>query len=207
MPSLPDVPDTYRLTFIQSFGGQECINVFYYRDVTATTFLPVNVAQGWWDAIKATWRALQPTSSSFLNLRVECEALFGAHPFGIYTIPVGEQQGLRAAATEWMPIFNAYTIKLDVGTRLTRPGSKRIAGLMEGDQSTGQLVAGTLTLLQNLANVLDNNFTPTGGGAAVTPVIVGYPTALQPGSPRVQDVTAAIASNWVGHQDTRDARP
>lgn len=207
MPPLPDVADVYRVVHVQQFVNQEVLNVYYYRDTTAVGIPAASVAQGWWDSVKTTFRALQPTTSGFTSIRIECEALFGTHPFGIYPVPVGEQQGLRAASTDFMPLWNSYLIKLDVATRLTRPGSKRIAGMMEGDQSSGGLIAGTLTLVQNFADRLDITFVPTGSGASVTPVVVGYPTAAQPGTPRVQDIVQATASPYVSHQTSRDTRP
>lgn len=207
MAPLPDVPDVYRVIHVQQFSGEEVLNIYHYRDTGALAFSPASVAQGWWDSVKASFRALQPTSGGFTSIRVDCEFLEAPRPFGSYVIPVGEQQGLRAAPTDFMPVWSAFEISLAVGTRVTRPGNKRIAGMLEGDQSSGIIIAGTVTLVQNFADKLDVVFTPTGGLGTVTPVIVGYPTPLQPGAPRVQDIVQATASGYASHQTSRDGRP
>jgi hypothetical protein len=205
---LPDVPDTYRITLRQSFSGQEILNVFYYRDVAISGFNPVAVAQGFWDHIKATYRPLLAPSANVIAQQVDCEFLSGAHPFGSYPIPVGEQQGTRAGSLTYVTPTLAALITLKVSTRVTRPGSKRIMGVCEEDLNGFTLAAGYVTILQNFANVLDQVVDPTGLPAGtVTPVIVGYPTLLQPGAPRVQDVSDAVASPYVSHQVSRDERP
>lgn len=204
---LPDVPDTFRIVLNSKFQADEVVNVFYYRDVALAAPSPTNVASGFWNHIKAAWRAHMYTASYWLTSSVECERLDGAHPFGVYAIPTAEQQGTRGAgSSDWLPLFVAGAITLQVGTRTTRPGSKRIAGLQEADISGFSLIAGEITLLQALADVFDTTFTPTGAASVVYPVIVGYPTPAQPGAPRVQDVIGAVASPLVSHQVSRDQR-
>ena len=204
---LPDVPDTYRIVLRQSFSGQEVLNVFYYRDVAITGYLPTNVASGFWNKIKASYRATFPPSAAVIATQVDAEFLQDDHPFGSYAIPVGEQQGTRAGSFNFQPPTLAALILLKVATRVTRPGSKRIMDVTEEDTNGSTLATAYVTLLQTFANDLKATFVPTGGGAAITPVIVGYPTINQPGSPRVQDVSDAIASPYISHQVSRDARP
>lgn len=205
---LPDVPDVYRMIVRQSMSGQEVLNVFYARDTAIAGPSPLSVADGFWQHIKTAWRAWMPASASLLTQEIECEALFGAHPFGIFAIPVGEQQGLRAAPTDFYALTVAALITLRVGTRTTRPGSKRLIGLLEGDVGGGSTVmAGTVTILQTLADRFDITFTAVPSGIVMTPVIVGYPTDDQPPPPRVQDITSGVASGFVSHQVSRDQRP
>jgi len=206
--ALPDVPDTYRLILKQTWTGQEIVNVFFYRDTALVAFDPQDLAQAWWDAIKATWRAFVPNTSAVLFQQVDVEQLFDDHAFGTYAVPVGESLGTRAGGgSDLVTPIIAGLIKLNVATRVTRPGSKRISGFLETDL-VGQAVAGgTVTLLQNLANIMDDDITPTGTLGSCSPVIVGYPTSLQPGEPRVQDVVSATASIYASHQVSRDTRP
>lgn len=206
--ALPDVPDTYRVIVRQLFFAQEILNVFHYRDVAITGFLPVNIASGFWNAVKAAWRAWLPNSASLIFDRVDVEALFDDHAFGSYSIPSAERQGTRAAGGSNLSSPNlAGAIKLEVGTRVTRPGSKRIVGLLDADHDYVTITAGPLALLQALADVLDQDVTPTGGGAAVSPVIVGYPSSITSLGLRVQDVTNGVASQFLSHQVSRDPRP
>lgn len=206
--ALPDVPDVYRVKLNMTFNGLPAVNVFYYRDVDIAGFAPLAVAQGFWDKVKAAWRAFLPNTSGFIFVSSECEALFGDHAFGTYPIPSAESLGTRATGgTEALPPTLAAVIKLNVATRTTRPGSKRISGLLEVDVNYNTIVGSTFTLLQTLGGVFDDNFIPTGAVANIHPVIVGYPTMLQPGDPRVQDVTGNTVSPYVGHQVSRDPRP
>lgn len=204
---LPDVPDTYRTTIFMTATGQQIVNVFHHRDAEATPVDPVDIASGFWNNVKAAWRALWPNSSNFTFDRVECEALFGDHAFGVYTITGAEIFGTRTVTGDVAPPTLAGLITLQVGTRLTRPGSKRIMFLQEQDINYSQITSAAQTLLQTLATALADPFVPTGYTLEVTPVIVGYPGPRNPGDPRVQDVTAGVASLYISHQVSRDPRP
>lgn len=203
---LPDVPDTYRIVHVQSFLGQELLNVYYYRDTELAAPDPEDVAHGWWEHVKTEFRAYQPVSGNFLSTSIFCERLDGARPFGEYPVPAGEQQGTRAAATSFMPSTVAAAIRLQVGSRTTRPGSKRIAGLLEGDVNVTVIEAATLALLQTFADKLDVSFDAFGGMLTLFPVIVGYRGGPPPTVSVVQDVTAAVALPDVSHQVSRDHR-
>lgn len=205
---LPDVPDTYRITMLQQMSSKNIVNVFHYRDTSILGPTPLQVATAFWNNAKAAWRGWQVTSAAFLNVSVTVEQLNSGHPFGVYAIPVGEQQGLRASATDFYALTVAGLISLKVGTRVTRPGSKRIAGLVEGDVGGGStLIAGSVTLLQALADKFKNTWATAGIIANMAPVIVGYPGPRNGYTLQVQDVTDAIASTFVSHQISRDQRP
>lgn len=206
--ALPDVEDTYRIILKQTFSGQEILNVFYYRDTAVGGPSATSVAQGFWDKVKVAWRNWLPLDAIAKFVQVDAEQLFGSHGFGTYAVPVGESLGLRTQSTDWYAPTVAALITLNVGTRVTRPGSKRIFGLLEGDVNSSSIIAaGTVTLLQALADVLDVTFTAAGTAINLTPVIVGYPGLRNPVGVRVQDVTSGIASQYISHQVSRDARP
>jgi hypothetical protein len=204
--ALPDVADTYRLTLVQNFVGQEVINVFYYRDEALLALDPTNVARGFWERIKTDWRALMKTNPTVTAEEVRCQALFSPYAFGSYSIPAGEKQGTRSIAGEFAPPILAGLITLKVATRVTRPGSKRIMGMTEDDFSLENLTAGYTLLLQNLADELDQVITEFGSANDLTPVIVHYPGQRDP-TVQVQDVVDAVASSFLSHQVSRDSRP
>lgn len=203
---LPDVADTYKIVLNQSFLGQECLNVFHYRDTALAGLDPVDVAHGFWEHIKVQFRAWMPVSANFLASSVYCEALFGVRAFGEYPIPAGEQQGTRAAATQFMPPTIAASVRLAVGTRTTRPGSKRLVGVLEGDVTVTVIDPAVLAIIQVLADKLETTFDEFGTVNTLTPVIVGYRGGPPPTVSVVQDVTSAVALPDISHQVSRDHR-
>lgn len=205
--ALPDVPDTYQIVMVQNFQTQEVLNVFYYRDTLIGTFAPVNIAHGFWDHMKAAWRAAVKTTSNLEFIEVRATALFSPYEFATYVVPLAERQGTRVIADDLMPPTIAASVKLQVATRTTRPGSKRITGLTEADVTISLLTGAYPTLLANLAALFDDPVTPTGAATTVKPVIVGYPGVRNPVGVRVQDITGAQAGAYVSHQVSRDARP
>ena len=205
--ALPDVDDTYRITLHMSFFGEEVLNVFFYRDTAIGGPSAASVAEGFWNKIKVAFRAFLQGSSSVIYVKVAAEQLFSPYGFAEYSVPPAEQAGSRAGSDQFMPVFNSAVVKLNVGTRATRPGSKRLWGLLEADSTQSVLAAGAVTLWGAAAALLDDTFTATGTAINLTPVIVGYPTPFLPAPPRVQDVTLAALSPYVGHQVSRDERP
>ena len=203
--ALVDVPDTYRIVLVQDNGGNQILNVFYYRDTSIGGPSAVSVAEGFWAKVKTAWRAFLPSGLSTWFLEVRCDQLFSPYGFGIYTVPTGERAGTRATSGDFAPIFVAGLITLKVATRQTRPGSKRIAGLAETDIAQNQIVSGTVTLLQTLADQFDTTMTAVPSGIVMTPVIVHYPTADHP-TLAVQDVSDGVASSGISHQVSRDIR-
>jgi hypothetical protein len=77
-----------------------------------------------------------------------------AGDYAVYGIPSAERPGSRTPpAGQAMPPFVAGSARLNVGSRLTRPGSKRFAGLYEADVDTGYLTSAYKTLITNLLAV------------------------------------------------------
>lgn len=201
--ALPDVADTFRISLLQANQGEQLLNVFHYRDAALISPTAAAMAQGFWDKVKAAWRAIPTTTSGYQFISVLAEQLYSPYGFFTYSVPLAEQGGTRVLVSDQLPSFIAGTIKLNVGTRVTRPGSKRISGLTENDVTGQFLNNATITLLQTLGALLDDNYIPTGFVGDVTPVIVGYPTALLPGSPRVQNVTSTTVDSRTSNQLSR----
>lgn len=137
------------------FFGQRCENVQWFRTDGAAflTADAVAVGEAYWNDIKTAWRALIVTSPSFefVEVAVEEESPTGA--FGVYSVPLAERQGTRPAGSlvDFLPQFNACPVKLTVATRVTRPGQKRLPGLMEGDSGAGQIGAPFVALADAVA--------------------------------------------------------
>lgn len=204
--ALPDVPDVYRITVFQTSQGEEVINVFHYRDTSIGGPTAVSVAQGFWDKVKAGWRAIPTTTQAYTFDTVRAEALFSPYVFADYSIPLAEQAPTRVVASEPLSTVAAGMIRLTVGTRATRPGSKRISGLVEVDAVGNNLVTTIITALQTLGGLFDDTFNASGTALSMTPVIVGYPGPQNPGAPRVQDVIGSSVDGRISHQVSRDPR-
>ena len=153
------------ITLAMRFDESLFMNVYGYEVTGTFTGIPaVNVAEGWWDAVKAEYRAMVRPSSGF-NFRsvIVREMNNAAGELAEWNIPSGQQQGTRSGVSdsEFLPAFNAGGIRLTVGSRLTRPGQKRIPGLLEVDSENGRLSAAYTTLLDTLASRVDGALTLT----------------------------------------------
>lgn len=157
------------ITNVGTILGQQTMNVWQYQ-VDGSAFLvePVQIAEAWWNHVKATLRAIPGSdfTSMFLAVRIT-ELNNPVGDFAEYAVPIGERGGTRSpgAAADGMPQFSAVGVRLTVGTRLTRPGQKRFAGLVEGDQANGVLAAGIVTATNTAMAVMS------------APMILGAPAA------------------------------
>jgi len=122
----------------------------------------VALAEAWWDYVKDEYRALIRSSTlwfySSVIVREEND------PTGVlaeWNIPTGEQNGTRTGvdASEYLPPFNAAGARLTVGSRATRPGQKRVGGLLEVDSNHGQLGAPYVVLFNALLDELTETLT------------------------------------------------
>lgn len=182
-------------------------NVWQYR-VESTVFGLTAEALGeaWWNHVKTVMRALPTVNYNELFQSVEVRELNNpTGDYGTYSIPSGEWAGTRAAPTnpELLPPFCAASLRLTVSSRLTRPGAKRFVGLVESDQNGGILVAGVITLLNNI------------GGVVTAPIVLGAPAATVSLTPVIvkkgtggsvlshQPITGYLAGSRVTTQNTR----
>lgn len=174
-------------------------NVWQYEvGTTAPTITAENVAEAWWQHVKAVYRAVAATNYSGLFRQVmvrELNAPTGA--FGTWAIPSAEWAGTRSpgSAPEFLPTFNAAGVRLNVGTRVTRPGQKRFSGLVESDNNSGSLTAGVLTALDNLMVVMIASMTLGAPAATMT---------LQPIVVRKDAVGAVTAHQAIGSYSTNN---
>lgn len=143
------------VTLRQTTLWGEAFNVFAY-DVTAGVgeVEGVALAEAWWNYVKDEYRGIVRATASWLFSSVQVREV--NNPAGVlveWNIPTGEQQGTRGGVTEseFLPPFNAAAFRMTVATRATRPGQKRIGGLLEVDSNGGVLQSGYLALLDALA--------------------------------------------------------
>jgi hypothetical protein len=167
---MPITAGVVKITLRYTLMGQRCQTMRTFRPVGAA-WLTADAAQGaeaWWNHVKAAWRALSITGSSFTFQSVLFEEVGAGQGFGEYAVPTAEQGGTRAAGTlgQYLPPFNAVGVKFTVGTRATRPGQMRVPGPTEGDNSDGNVSAAFIALVDALADVYD------------TPITLGAPVAL-----------------------------
>lgn len=140
--------DVYQISVVGSYGTKPAVNVWYVRVVFASDpgITAPQLGEAFWNHVKAEYRQVATTNwaTAFTEIRVEqCDVPAGM--YGLYSVPLGEQPGLRVGGTTGqespLPIFNAAGARLNVGSKLTRPGQKRFYGLAEGDSAAGTLQA------------------------------------------------------------------
>lgn len=179
-------------------GGQVAYNIWDYNVLEIVgTPTAGHYGEGWWNHVKATYRALQLSSSgaTFQSVRVT-ELGSSTGEYGEFAIPAGEQAGTRTAPTDAdsMPTFTAVGVRLAVGTRVTRPGQKRFGFLTQNDVLGNDLQTGFNTLLVALMNVMVVNMTlgAPAAGVVLVPQVVG----LNPdGSVRASQLVTGYAIN------------
>lgn len=108
-----------------------------------------NIGEAWWNSVKTAYRALvssaHTTAFQFVRVR-EMDSLTGE--YGEFAVPTAEQPGTGpTSSTTYLPAFNAAGIRLTVGTRVTRPGQKRIGGQRGEDISSNAWVPAYMTKL------------------------------------------------------------
>ena len=187
--------------------GNQNMNVYQYEAGTIPpSILAVHIAEAWWNHVKVAYRALATSafSTPFQSIRIR-ELNNNAGDYAEYDIPTAEKSGTRASPSEptAMPPFSAAGVRLVVGTRLTRPGQKRLPFLTEGDNSVGLLGSAYTALTVTLMNILVANMTlgAPAATAVLKPVVTrkdaqGFVTAYQP-------VTGFLVNADVTTQNTR----
>jgi len=160
-------------------NGARLMNVYCYKvAVLPGAVSAVAYGEAWWNHIKATYRALSQTAAGPVFTSVLVRDL--SDPTGElaeYSIPSADRIGTRGTtgAPEAMPNLNAVGVRLTVGTRVTRPGQKRIPFMTEWDVAGEQVASGYITLVQSVAAVVSTRAVLGAPAAAVAldPVVVG----------------------------------
>jgi len=169
--------------------NQQTMNVYQYRvsSYTGSAGAP-EIAEAWWNHVLTTYRALVVTTTTRIFNEVtvrELNAPTGA--LATWGIPAAEEDGTRSAGSlgSFLATFMAVGVRLNVGTRVTRPGQKRIWGLTEGDVAGNNISATYIGLVEDLMDV------------ALSTITLGAPAALVELTPIVcrKDSTGAVTAS------------
>jgi len=172
------IDDLVEITLLARYGADAVMNVFQY-DVTSGVgeVEGVAIAEAWWNFVKDEYRGIVRSSAGYQYRSVILREL--NDPTGVlveWNIPTAERQGTRAGvdSSEFLPPFNAASFRMTVGTRTTRPGQKRIGGMLEVDSDGGLLSTAYTSLLDALAAELCDTMTLASPASTfnLTPIVV-----------------------------------
>lgn len=167
------------MSLVYNFDSQICMNVWTYNVLELVgTPTAAQYAQAWWNHVKTAYRGIAALAWGPAFVSVKCAEL--GNPLGEYGefgIPTVEKTGTRTNPTDadFLPNFNAAGVRLTVGTRITRPGQKRIPFLTQNDVLTNALQSGFITPLTALMDVMVANMTlgAPAAGVVLVPCVVG----------------------------------
>lgn len=128
--------DVYMLRDFQVVPGETLMNVFFYQDLLLASNAQVLV-EAYIAGVIPKAQAIQ--NSNLIHTLVDAVNL--ADPSNFFESRI-EMSGFGSG--DMLPIFNATTFALRLNSRALRPGSKRIAGVSESDQSNGSFVGSTI---------------------------------------------------------------
>lgn len=175
--------DIYEVTHVQVMQEQEVLNVYFYEQRAAFVPLDGNIAQSlaneWLETIVPEILACQ--SSDILSVEVRVRNLFDATDQGV---AVDGSYGSGGTTMDSLPVFNAWGLQFNTDNAAVRPGAKRIGGIPESQQVDGVPIAGMVTSLNALGDVLA---APITGGLIITddimfPVVVKRVRTGSPGA-------------------------
>lgn len=195
-----NVGDIIQMICFQEINAQTVINTLYYR--------VANIDAG--DVSDDNLNELAKTIVDFIA-DTQVDSLL--HVEQIFNnLTDGLSQHVSAYTTtgigvdpEYLPPFNAVGLKKNVASRITRPGSIRIAGIAESSVSQGVLTVAAKAAYTVLGvNIQDAITSVSLDGSIVTydPVVVGRNPLGQFDLARINDITT-IASPRITTQNSR----
>jgi len=128
--------DCYMLRDIQQLGNEQFMNVHFYQDLTFASTAEELVG-AYIDGVIP--KVLPIQTASIDHILVDAVNLADSSNFFEARIL---EEGSRTGET--LPLFNAISFGLRLNSRALRPGSKRISGISETDQASGQLTGSTI---------------------------------------------------------------
>ena len=203
------IPLNYlEIQFRYTYLGQKLLTRQYYQMGGAAflTATPAQVAEAYWNDVKALWRSLFSTASTVGTT----DALFvrevgGLEQYAEYPIPTSERVGTRAAGDdgEWVAGFVAAGVKLVVGTSTTRPGQKRFSSLRESDIVGNSLAAPQYALVDAVSAIFSdtrNLGAPVATGVLI-PVVGG--TVIDGDPTEWNEITGHVVNPFITSQVSR----
>lgn len=150
------INDIYRIKFTQTYGvgGQECINVFYYKQITEG-----GVSEGADALLPAFQSEVYPAIEN-----IQCSIMFTVEILVENVVPSADNAsvgfGPSAEPSERvgqaLPPYATWAFRLNRSTNASRHGQKRFAGVAEEDQNAGLAVGPIVALLDTCAAKLDD---------------------------------------------------
>lgn len=172
------VGEIYRLTDFQTYGGQVCLNVYFYRQSTAVgSGGAAGCISAWVQDVLPLVIAVQ--QAGVLHTRVEVLNITDGFEVSSADL-VANNQGTRSG--EGLPSYAAWGFRLLRGSMLTRHGAKRLVGVSETDVVGNLPVSGFLSNLALTANIFATDIVMT-SDSTYQPVIVKRPIVPGSGDP------------------------
>ncbi len=202
--------DIYRIT-VAGTDGVQILNNVWFLEIDGTPAPPISVAalcEGWWNHVKTAYRgvACTPWTTAYMSVFAEQVNAVGGG-YGVYPIAAGENGGSRAPgsapASTVMNTWSAIGMRLNVDTKQTRPGQKRLWGLVEGDVSGNNLESAPYVAATALGAVMDDSMNLGAPALAVVCHMVVRRTAPDDVVSVVQPVASASVSARVRSQVSR----
>lgn len=200
-----DVGTLVEIVVNMNVMSRQTLNVWQYMigSIPGSVTM-VQLLEAYWNHVRVTYRGI--LSTVFVNAFVSLKGRELNNPFGEYAefdIPIADRTGTRASVGDALPAQNAVTARLVVGTRSTKPGSKRFPGVLEVDNANGVLQLTYFNPLVALLNVMTTQMI-LGAPAATTelnPIITkkdpdGIVTATQA-------VTGYLINSEISSQNSR----
>lgn len=188
-------------------AGLISTNVFFYQSPASASPSATAIGNTFKSQVLTPWKGILRTDNEIIQTRTHNILA----TLSELTQPVGFAGTLTPA--EHLPPFNAVGVKLGVGTTLTRPGAKRLAGLVDGDVVDGIIAGATyLTNLNGLLNAfLGNLLDPVTSAVIASPIIVKrllgtdgkYRLPANYGETVVNPIVSAVADTRVTSQVSR----
>lgn len=151
--------DNFFIRDKQVMQDQDMMNVYYFRQENGSDGAQA-LAEAFEQVILPNIVAIQ--HSSVTHTEIEVINVFDEEDFYSLALTsgnVGERTG------EVLPRFNAWGFTILRATRLVRNGSKRIAGIAEGDILNGVPAGGFLSTLNGYADALAATLEDSNGNA------------------------------------------
>jgi hypothetical protein len=182
-------------------------NVYTYQSIIWPGLVTAEqAAEAYWNQVKAAYRALFPVgwAEAFSTVTV-VDISDPSGDYAVYGIPSAERAGTRSNPSgDPAPPFLSIGVRLNVPSRVTRPGQKRYAGMYEVDMQGDTATSGYITLIENAAAATIAGMVLGAPAATVSlnPVVVKRDPATG-GVLTYQSVTSTTVNTRITTQNTR----
>jgi len=195
--------DLYQLTDVQTYLGQQVLNVYYYKQIAEPSVGVSNIAlvRAWEDFVMATIGPVQNEGLDHVGVRV----INLDNPDDFLLSP---NSFAGTVSGDGMPPYVTFAFRLNRASRAVRNGQKRIGGISESSVGDGLVNPGLATNIAAIEVALGAIITDTISGASFQPRIVHLATEAGPGgdppaTPRADYTISSVEFTSVSTQNTR----